>query len=61
MYWKGIVDKLDHALRVLSDNYVSMNYWLNIALASFEFSEKRFSNITHLVTSGPSHHYKKDI
>ncbi|QCD96119.1 DNA topoisomerase III [Vigna unguiculata] len=22
MYWKGIVDKLDHALRVLSDNYV---------------------------------------
>ncbi|KAG2372288.1 Myosin-12 Myosin XI [Vigna angularis] len=22
MYWKGIVDKLDHALRILSDNYV---------------------------------------
>jgi len=61
MYWKGIVDKLDHALRVLSDNYVSMHYSLDIAFASFYFSEKRFSNIVHPLTSGPSHHYKKDI
>lgn len=61
MYWKGIVDKLDSTLRILSDNFVSMNYSLNIAYASLQFSENRFSNIIHLVTSGASHPCKKDI
>lgn len=55
------MDKLDTALRILSDNYVSMNYSLNVCLSGLYLSEKIFFNILHLVTSGSSHHNKEDI